>query len=201
MHMRLVPNKIEEFLQFDDVVSLDDSIRRRTDSITARTTDEASIAKSIFEWVRDRIPHSKDISAEVVTCTAIETYREGTGICFAKSHLLAAMMRHANIPCGFCYQVFDDLPNDSADTLVLHGMNAILLKETGKWHRIDARGNRDDIWSEFSLDRKVLVFPECAFLDDNVYAIPLEIVVNGLRNAKSLTSLWPNLPSVPRNRL
>jgi transglutaminase-like putative cysteine protease len=199
--MQLVPDQISEFLSFDDVVSLDDSIRSRTDSLIAHGVHETAIAKAIFEWVRDRIPHSKDISAEVVTCSAIDTYRERTGICFAKSHLLAAMMRYANIPCGFCYQVFDDIPDYDTDTLVLHGLNAILLKETRTWHRIDPRGNREGIDSQFSVDRELLAFPECAFLDDNVYAAPLTAVVNGLRNAKSLTSLWSKLPSVPRNSL
>jgi len=43
---------------------------------------------------------------DVVTCSASEVLREGTGICFAKSHLLAALLRAVGIPAGLCYQVY-----------------------------------------------------------------------------------------------
>lgn len=41
------------------------------------------------------------------------------GICFAKSHLLAALLRCKSIPAGFCYQklILDD---ETAPVLIYH---------------------------------------------------------------------------------
>lgn len=191
-----MPKDIEAFTRFDDVVTLNEGVRSKANEIVAGEVNETAQAKALFEWVRDRIPHTKDIEQEVVTCTSTEVLEEGTGICFAKSHLLAAMMRHAGIPCGFCYQVFENPLDLTPDSLALHGLNAIWLSETGRWHRMDPRGNRDDIHAEFSLLEELLAFPEMRFLDDCIYAAPLDQVVAGLRGADSITTLWPKLPSV-----
>ena len=91
--MKPIPNNLEAFLQFDDIVSVDESIRSKTKEIVGSLTTDTDRAKAIFEWVRDNIPHTKDISEEIVTCSSIQTFQEGTGICFPKAHLLASMMR------------------------------------------------------------------------------------------------------------
>ena len=51
------------------------------------------IVKRCFEFVRDEIAHSRDHQHSVVTCKASDVLREGTGYCYAKSHLLAALLR------------------------------------------------------------------------------------------------------------
>mgnify|MGYP003636120709 CR=1 FL=1 len=192
--VKLVPNIVEAFLKFDDVVTLNPQIRAKADAV-AGSLGEVEQARALFEWVRDEIPHSKDIGAEQVTCTSSEVLAAGTGICFAKSHLVASMMRHVGIPCGFCYQVFENSLASDSESLALHGLNAIYLTTTSSWHRIDPRGNRADIAASFSTDAEVLAFPEMRFLDDCIYASPLDVVVSGLRHAESITTLWPNLPS------
>ncbi len=197
--MKLVPNDFEAFLQFDDVVNLDDQIRAKTDEI-ATSDDESEQAKAIFDWVRDQIPHSKDIGREQVTCNSTEVMKYRTGICYAKSHLLASMMRHVGIPCGFCYQVFENSLASSSSNLALHGLNAIYLKASSSWQRIDSRGNRPDICVAFSAGAESLAFPDMRFLDNCVYANPLDVVVDGLRAAESITSLWPHLPSISNVR-
>ena len=90
--------------------------------------------------MRDNIPHTTDAGLDIVTCTASEVLQHGTGICFAKSHLLAALLRAVAIPAGFCYQVLRvDPPVDNEP--VLHGFNALYLATLDKWLRVDARGN------------------------------------------------------------
>jgi len=193
---QLIPDDIEAFLRFDDVISIDDNIRAKSEELASRADNEAERAKAIFDWVRDHIPHSKDVGDERVTCTSIEAFSAGTGICFPKAHLLASMMRHIGIPCGFCYQVFVNPLNPTKESLALHGLNAIRIQHTDSWHRIDPRGNRDDIHAEFSLDEESLAFPEMAFLDSSIYASPIDDVVTSLKNAQSIEQLWPVLPSV-----
>lgn len=194
--MRLIPDTLEAFLKFDEVISVDDALRAQTDTITAPHESEENRAKAIFEWVRDQIPHSKDIGEETVTCSATEALAAGTGICFPKSHLVASMMRLKGIPCGFCYQVFENPSAETANTMALHGLNAVYMESTSRWHRIDPRGNRADIHGEFSIKDEALAFPEMRFLDDCIYAEPLRKVVEGLRKATSISNLWPQLPSI-----
>ena len=85
-------------------------------------------AKQLYAWVRDEIPHSADARHETVTCRASDVLRHRTGICYAKAHLLAAMLRAIGIPSGMCYQVLRY--NTSSDRLVVHGLNGIYLLDT-----------------------------------------------------------------------
>ena len=66
--------------------------------------DPVAVARRCFEWVRDEIKHSGDHRLDPVTCSASQVLRHGTGFCYAKSHLLAALLRANAIPAGFCYQ-------------------------------------------------------------------------------------------------
>ena len=66
-------------------------------------SDEA-IAKACFMFVRDEIRHSGDHKDPVTTIKASEVLKERTGWCYAKSHLLAALLRANGIPTGLAYQ-------------------------------------------------------------------------------------------------
>lgn len=201
MHSSLTPvpnDDAQAFLCFDEVVILNEAINAKTAEVVSPAQGETECARALFEWVRDLITHTKDVDGEVVTCTSVEVFDAGTGLCYAKAHLLAAMMRSVGIPCGFCYQVFENAEAKDLSELALHGLNAIWLKETGRWHRIDPRGNGKDVHADFSLGKEVLAFPKLAFLDDCVYAEPLTAVVRSLRKAESISALWPELPLAGR---
>jgi len=68
--------------------------------IAKGTTNTQETAKRCFEWVRDKIQHSVDFRRNPLTCSASEVLRSGTGYCYAKSHLLAALLRANGIPRG-----------------------------------------------------------------------------------------------------
>ncbi len=67
-------------------------------------SDPEDVARKCFEFVRDEIKHSWDYEMNPVTCKASDVLRYGTGFCYAKSHLLAALLRANSIPAGLCYQ-------------------------------------------------------------------------------------------------
>jgi transglutaminase-like putative cysteine protease len=147
--------------------------------------------------MRDTIPHSNDAGLDMVTCTASEVLLHGTGICFAKSHLLAAMLRAVNIPAGFCYQVLRlDPPVDNEP--VLHGFNAIYLATLGRWIRIDARGNTNGINAQFSIRKEQLAFamdPSAdEFIYETIFAAPASSVVSRLKRYRTRSELWLDLP-------
>lgn len=150
-----------------------------------------------FTWVRDEIGHSADIEARVVTCTASHVLREKTGLCYAKSHLLAALLRANGVPTGFCYQHLS-VDGGAEGPYCLHGLNAVWLN--GSWFRIDCRGNRPDIHAKFTPPVEQLAFlpnPEHNEYDlPGVLPDPLDSVVLAMQAATSLPKLWANLPDI-----
>jgi len=141
-------------------------------------------AESIYTFVRDEIDHAFDVQSPVATCRASDVLNKKVGLCYAKSHLLAALMRATGIPAGLCYQKLM-LTDDPADGMVLHGLNAILLPGIGGWIRLDARGNKPGVSASFSIDQEILAFPVRPELGEvdypYVYAEPDSAVVQALQ--------------------
>ena len=172
-------------------------VHQKALELTQPFSGEIDKARCLYEWVRDAIPHSNDAGLDIVTCTASEVLRHGTGICFAKSHLLAALLRAVAIPAGFCYQVVR-LDPPANNEPVLHGFNGIYLASLDKWIRVDARGNTGGINAQFSIDREQLAFamdPSAdEFIYEAIFAAPVSSVVNRLRMYKTRSELWQDLP-------
>jgi len=158
-------------------------------------SDDA-IAKRCFEFVRDSIKHSWDYRMNPVTCKASDVLTHGTGYCYAKSHLLAALLRANAIPAGLCYQrltVETDGP-----PYCLHGLNAVYLKQHG-WYRIDARGNKPGMAAEFSPPVEKLAFQIVDVLERDfpeIWAEPLSLVITILTGNKTVEQVFDNLPDV-----
>ncbi|WP_078577741.1 transglutaminase-like domain-containing protein [Salipaludibacillus agaradhaerens] len=139
-----------------------------------------------FTFVRDHIAHSWDIQGTRVTCTALDvlTYKEG--ICYAKSHLLAALLRSVEIPTGFCYQklMLFDTP---ANGYCIHALNAVYISSIKKWMRLDARGNKPGVNAQFTLLHEQLAFP----LQSNKGEIDYPIIYQH-PHPKTITALKTN---------
>src|SRR5262245_54865655 len=104
--MKPESENLDNYLVSDAIVDWQTpAVRYRARDLTRALTDEVEKARCLYEWVRDEIPHTNDAGLDVVTCTASDVLHQGTGICFSKSHLLAAFLRSVGIPAGFCYQV------------------------------------------------------------------------------------------------
>jgi transglutaminase-like putative cysteine protease len=116
------------------------------DIVGDAATDE-DVARRCFLWVRDSVRHSSDHQISVVTCRASDVLRHRAGFCYAKSHLLVALLRARQIPAALCYQrlAFDS----SASSFFLHGLVAVHLQQYG-WYRIDPRGDKPGVSSDFS---------------------------------------------------
>ncbi len=190
--------ELGRYLQSSEIIeSNNPAIISLSLSLTEKADSEVEKAKALYEFVRDRFPHSFDIQGEVVTCTTTEVLEHRQGICFAKAHLLAALLKSVGISVGFCYQklVFDD---SDPSYKTLHGLNAIYLKSLKKWIRVDARGNKPGVYAEFSINGEILAFPvrpEMGEVDyPTIYAEPNPGVVAALRRFKTNHELAINLP-------
>ncbi len=196
--MNLESQILEDYLVSDTIVDWKTpEVRQTATDLTKSVSDEISKARLLYEWVRDNIPHCNDAGLDLVTCTASEVLRHGTGTCFAKSHLLAAFLRAVSIPAGFCYQVLRlDPPVDNK--LVLHGLNGIYLSGIDRWIRLDALGNTGGINARFDTEKEQLAFQMDAlsgeFIYDTVFSSPASNVVDKLVKHKSRKGLWLDLP-------
>jgi transglutaminase-like putative cysteine protease len=195
--MKLQSPHLADYLKCTPIIDWETpAIIAQTQAITRGLTHDTAKAQALFEWVRDAIPHSWDMQTDIVTCTASEVLQQRTGLCYAKSHLLAAMLRCTGIPTGFCYQVFRR--NPPYHGLALHGLNGLYLPSLAHWVRVDARGNTGTIDAQFSLTEEKLAFPidlqQGEFLYETIYTDPAPEVVAVLWGFTSLHALWPYLP-------
>ncbi|MEL6385674.1 MAG: transglutaminase family protein [Cyanobacteria bacterium J06626_18] len=153
-----------------------------------------AIAQACFEWVRDEIHHSVDYQLNPVTCRASEVLQHKTGYCYAKSHLLAALLRANHIPTGFCYQRLS--LDETGSHYCLHGLNAVYLPKFG-WYRLDARGNREGVDAQFAPPYEQLAFKlqfaeEADFPD--ILPEPLTVVIELLQTQHTWDAVLRNLP-------
>ncbi|MGR3274073.1 transglutaminase-like domain-containing protein [Acaryochloris marina NIES-2412] len=184
-----------------DIVELAHQLASDCESSTAMANSwSKTIAKQSFEWVRDQIHHSSDYQMNPVTCSASEVLKHKTGYCFAKSHLLAALLRANHIPAGFCYQRLSI--DDQGAPYSLHGFNAIYLPEIG-WYRVDARGNKPGVDAQFTPPQEQLAFSLQFAKEEDfpaVLAEPLPIVVSALRSHTTWDEMFHNLPDIDHNQ-
>ncbi|PPD33615.1 MAG: hypothetical protein CTY18_09545, partial [Methylomonas sp.] len=171
-------------------------VAKKAAALADGVSSELDLVKICFEFVRDDIKHSWDYRMNPVTCKASDVLIHGTGYCYAKSHLLAALLRANAIPAGLCYQrltVAADGP-----PYCLHGLNAVYLKQHG-WYRIDARGNKPGVAAEFCPPTEKLAFP---IIDDlerdfpEIWPEPLPLVVKALTQNTTVEQVFDNLPDI-----
>lgn len=155
-------------------------------------------ARVAFEFVRDQIPHSFDYQTTHITAKASDVLKYKTGICHAKSNLLAALLRSQGIPTGFRYQHLTLLEDDS-NGYCLHCYNAVYIN--GKWIELDARGNKEGVNAQFSMENPILAFINRQQYDeyyfDGIYATPDRITMKMLEHAKTIQEVADGLPEKP----
>lgn len=188
LHMNTYLNP-SEYINWNELI-----IKEKAQELAKGEGTDIAIAKACFLYVRDEIKHSWDYKLNPVTCKASDVLKHKTGYCYAKSHLLAALLRANGIPAGLCYQrltIVDDKP-----PFCLHGLNAVYLKDYG-WYRMDARGNKPGVAADFCPPVEKLAFANNIngeYLQDAIHAEPLEAVVNCLTNHSSYLDVAENLP-------
>ncbi|MEW2511974.1 transglutaminase family protein [Streptomyces sp. NPDC046870] len=184
---------LSAYLAADDVIDHHHPVVRETAArLAAEASDSYDYARAAYEFVRDAIPHSQDSGDLRVTWRASDVLALGTGICYAKSHALAALLRAEDIPAALCYQRLGDDEGGHA----VHGLVAVRFR--GAWHRQDPRGNKPGVDARFSLDGERLAWtPDPASHEVDyplLYAAPHPAVLAALRAAPDRPHLWRTLP-------
>ena len=184
------------FLESTEVVDFKNSeIQRLAQSLCSESISKEQIAKNCFNYVRDEIEHTGDFNREFTTCNASDVLNQKTGWCYAKSHLLCALLRANNIPCGFSYQRLSI--DDTGAPYSLHGLNALYLEPYG-WFKVDARGNKEGMSTEFLAGKDSYAFklnPDFEEYNiDEVRSNPHEKVLSALSMFKSTSEMKKNFP-------
>lgn len=170
-------------------------IQKKTIELFTTDMNEEEKTKVAYEFVRDKIPHSFDCNAQIITAKASDVLKYETGICHAKANLLAALLRSQGIPTGFCFQRITLMQDDSLGYCV-HAYNAVFVN--GKWIKLDARGNKPGINAQFSVDTPVLAYQNRKQYDEyfwnGIYATPHATTMQMLEKAQSLQDILDNIP-------
>ena len=188
---------MKKYLSSSEIIDWENpEIMNKAKELSEGLNAPEEIAKACYENVRDEIKHSNDYKKNPVTCKASDVIKYKTGFCFAKSHLLAALLRSNEIPAGLCYQRLT-IENDEPP-FCLHGLNAVYLPNIG-WYRIDARGNKNGVEAEFTPPIEKLAYPiiikgEADF--KGIWSEPLPIVIRVLEKYKSYQEVAENLPDI-----
>ncbi|MFF9038705.1 transglutaminase domain-containing protein [Streptomyces sp. NPDC014892] len=185
---------LSAYLVADEVIDHHHPRVRQTAAHLAETVaDSYGYAQAAFEYVRDGIPHSQDADDPRVTWRASDVLEQRTGICYAKAHALAALLRAEDIPTALCYQ---RLAHDDGDGHAVHGLVAVRFN--GAWHRQDPRGNKPGVDARFSLTGERLAWvpdPALGEVDyPTLHAAPHPAVLGALRAAPDRRQLWRTLP-------
>lgn len=188
---------MKQYLESTDIIDWKTPcVLEKAQKLSLGLTTDTDIAKRCFEFVRDDIKHSWDYQCNPVTYKASDVLEHGTGYCYAKSHLLAALLRANGIPNGLCYQrltITDQPP------FCLHGLNAVYLKGHG-WYRMDARGNKEGVNAQFTPPVERLAFPIVTEGEADlpeIWASPLPNVLDVLTTYTDFIDVANNLPDVP----
>ncbi|MEI5100791.1 transglutaminase family protein [Streptomyces sp. PmtG] len=200
--MRLIQDTpdLSAYLAADEAIDHTHPVVREAAARLAKNSaDSYAYAQAAYEFVRDTIPHSADSGDPRVTWRASDVLEQGTGICHAKAHALAALLRAEGIPTALCYQ---RLRHDDDGAFVLHGLVAVRFH--GSWHRQDARGNKPGVDARFSLDGERLAFPVDAAAGEvdypTLYAAPDPATLDALKAAPDRLHLWRTLPEALAGR-
>jgi transglutaminase-like putative cysteine protease len=188
-------SKADPYLRATAVIDWDrPEVLRLARELSEGLDDPIEIARRCFEWVRDEIPHTMDAGHETVTYRASEVLQERTGFCFAKSHLLVALLRANGIRAGLAYQRL--ALDGEGQSFCLHGLVMVDLPGYG-WFRVDPRGNKPGVQAGFTPPRERLAYPgneigEVVF--PRVYPDPVAPVARALELHRSATVLAARLP-------
>lgn len=198
MELKLESNHLEDYLkELPPVIQFNSPVvQNEIKAIESKTSSARERAKLAFEFARDEIHHSFDTKNKEVTISAADAIEKKEGICFAKAHVLATLLRGMGIPAGFCYQRV--LRKGTVESgYALHGLNAVYLEGTG-WFRLDPRGNKPGVDSQFSTDVEKLAYPIRTELGEvdypDVFTEPLPSVIKAMEESEDCDALFYNRP-------
>ena len=159
---------------------------------------EQKRVEAAFLFVRDEIRQSLDGGPDELPCSASQVLKAQTGLSYAKSHLLAALLRAGGVPSGFGYERIVD--SETSAGYALHGFVVCWFSSLERWVALDPRGNTATLHTDFRVEGPPSLAhepdPENGEVVSSVFfARPLKRVVDLLDRGESLGRVRRHLPA------
>lgn len=150
---------MQEFLKETESIDFKSPmIQRKVEELKRGSSSTLDYMEKAYRFVRDEIKHSWDIKTEIVSRKASDVLMNKTGICWTRACLLAALLRANDIPSGISYQLLTRADEDAGEGYIIHALNTIYIEESGRWIRVDARGNKENVHAGFDIEKEQLAF-------------------------------------------
>lgn len=176
-------DNIQDYLNPCKYIDSDDSfIQEKAADLAAVSSGKSELIENTYHFVQNQIIHSYFTADKKITLTASEALREGSGICFSKANLLAALLRANDIPTGICYQRFNFL-DGGEQKYSIHALNAVYLGGIIKWIRLDTRSTQLTVNNEVALDKMMFNLSTRDETDidfDQIYCEPAPMIMEKL---------------------
>ncbi len=184
---------LSAYLAADEAIDHHHPVVRETAArLAERAADSYAYARAAYEFVRDTIPHSADSGDPRVTWRASDVIEQRTGICHAKAHALAALLRAEDIPTALCYQRL--LHQTAAMSCTVWSPCGSTAPGTGRTRAGTSRASSPLLppWERLAWvpDKKSneADYPV-------LYAVPHPVVLSALEAARDRPALWKTLPT------
>ena len=129
------------------------NVQREISSLLTNCKSSTEYLTKAFLFVRDHISHSVDKAEKtIISRSASDALKNKHGLCFAKAHLLCALLRAVKIPCALSYQTII-----SPSIRFIHGLCAYLDTNTHSWVHIDPV-NKNDKFEAFKAGHEWLYY-------------------------------------------
>lgn len=198
--MELIPESadLHRYLERTAVVDFDsEDVRVLANNLAPYNCNDIEKVRAVFEYIQANIPHTFNTDRKEVACKASDAIRLGHGICYAKANLVAALLRYMNVPTGFCYQKYR-MEGTPDSKFVLHCMNAVYLKDKGRWARIDVRTPDEDFDPRFKPYEDSGIYPIDPSMGEeeypDIYVCPHPATIEALKKSKDAVRLHDSLP-------
>ena len=188
---------MDNFLKATEIIDYDHpKVLAKAKELANGCDSDEEITKVCFEFVRDKIHHSGDFQESPTTLKASEVLKYGTGWCYAKTHLLAALLRANGIPTALMYQRLNCSEYEDG-SYCLHGLNGVYLKSHG-WYRVDPRGNKAGVDAQFTPPVEKLAFKIGVNEFDlhERYSEPITEIIEALLTHKTYEEMAKNIPDI-----
>ena len=196
MEKLLLNDSMNDYLTFSKYINGNDvRIVSKANEFKQKYTNEISLIKAVYEFVRDEIKHSWDIQDKRVTKSAVISDAVTSLGKMLRYSIIAALVRACGIPAGICYQRLT--LGDTPDTgFCIHALNAVYIKSMDKWIRLDARGNKKGVDAQFDLQTEKLAFVVRTNMGEadyrTIYAKPSDKLMNVLENNTDAIYMYLN---------
>jgi dihydrofolate reductase len=195
-----INHTIDSYLSETEIFNFSNElVQQLVKTLKNDTKTEKEYIYECFTYVRNQIHHSADHLSKAVTAAASEVLEFGEGICYAKSHLLCALLRADNIPCGLSYQLLRLVESDIDSPLIVHGIIAYYHSEKNSWILLDPRGNKHNYNEKIDTEANYFEFDVNINLNEKtipyIFSDPDSNVLNALQCHTNAISLMENLPN------